>query len=198
MALIVQKYGGTSVGSPERIQAVAERVKRFRDRGDDVVVVVSAMSGETDRLIKLAKGVNAEPPAREMDVLLATGEQVTIALLAMMLEKIGCPARSYTGHQVHIRTDNVYGKARILDIDESRVRSDLKQGRVVVVAGVQGVDDEGNITTLGRGGSDTTGVALAAALKADECQIYTDVDGVYTTDPRVVPPARRLERISFA
>jgi aspartate kinase len=197
MALIVQKYGGTSVGSPERIQAVAERVKRFRDQGDNVVVVVSAMSGETDRLIKLAKGVNPEPPAREMDVLLATGEQVTIALLAMMLEKIGCPARSYTGHQVHIRTDNVFGKARILDIDESRVRSDLKQGRVVVVAGFQGVDADGNITTLGRGGSDTTGVALAAALKADECQIYTDVDGVYTTDPRVVPQARRLDRITF-
>ena len=197
MALIVQKYGGTSVGSPERIQAVAERVKRFRDQGDDVVVVVSAMSGETDRLIKLAKGVNPEPPAREMDVLLATGEQVTIALLAMMLEKIGCPARSYTGHQVHIRTDNVFGKARILDIDESRVRSDLKLGRVVVVAGFQGVDEDGNITTLGRGGSDTTGVALAAALKADECQIYTDVDGVYTTDPRVVPQARRLDRITF-
>ena len=197
MALIVQKYGGTSVGSPERIQAVAERVKRFRDQGDEVVVVVSAMSGETDRLIKLAKGVNPEPPAREMDVLLATGEQVTIALLAMMLETIGCPARSYTGHQVHIRTDNVFGKARILDIDESRVRSDLKQGRVVVVAGFQGVDADGNITTLGRGGSDTTGVALAAALKADECQIYTDVDGVYTTDPRVVPQARRLDRVTF-
>ena len=197
MALIVQKYGGTSVGSPERIQAVAERVKRFRDQGDKVVVVVSAMSGETDRLIKLAKGVNPEPPAREMDVLLATGEQVTIALLAMMLEKLGCPARSYTGHQVHIRTDNVFGKARILDIDESRVRSDLKLGRVVVVAGFQGVDEDGNITTLGRGGSDTTGVALAAALKADECQIYTDVDGVYTTDPRVVPQARRLDRITF-
>ncbi len=197
MALIVQKYGGTSVSSPERILAVAERVKRFRDRGDEVVVVVSAMSGETDRLIKLAKGVNPEPPAREMDVLLATGEQVTIALLAMMLEKIGCPARSYTGYQVHIRTDNVYGKARILDIDESRVRADLKQGRVVVVAGFQGVDDDGNITTLGRGGSDTTGVALAAALKADECQIYTDVDGVYTTDPRVVPQARRMDRITF-
>ena len=155
MALIVQKYGGTSVGSPERIQAVAERVKRFRDQGDDIVVVVSAMSGETDRLIKLAKGVNPEPPAREMDVLLATGEQVTIALLAMTLEKLGCPARSYTGHQVHIRTDNVFGKARILDIDESRVRADLQQGRVVVVAGFQGVDDDGNITTLGRGGSDT-------------------------------------------
>ena len=197
MALIVQKYGGTSVGSPERIQAVAERVQRFRQQGDDVVVVVSAMSGETDRLIKLAKAVNPEPPAREMDVLLATGEQVTIALLAMMLEKLGCPARSYTGHQVHIRTDNVFGKARILDIDESRVRADLKQGRVVVVAGFQGVDDDGNITTLGRGGSDTTGVALAAALKADECQIYTDVDGVYTTDPRVVPQARRLDRITF-
>jgi len=197
MALIVQKYGGTSVGSPERIQTVAERVKRFRDQGDDVVVVVSAMSGETDRLIKLARGINTEPPAREMDVLLATGEQVTIALLAMMLEKLGCPARSYTGHQVHIRTDNVYGKARILDIDESRVRKDLKLGRVVVVAGFQGVDVDGNITTLGRGGSDTTGVALAAALKADECQIYTDVDGVYTTDPRVVPQARRLDRITF-
>ena len=197
MALIVQKYGGTSVANPERIQAVAERVQRFRKQGDDVVVVVSAMSGETDRLIKLAKGVNPEPPAREMDVLLSTGEQVTIALLAMMLEKLGCPARSYTGHQVHIRTDNVFGKARILDIDESRVRADLKQGRVVVVAGFQGVDDDGNITTLGRGGSDTTGVALAAALKADECQIYTDVDGVYTTDPRVVPQARRLDRITF-
>ena len=197
MALIVQKYGGTSVGSPERILAVAERVQRFRQRGDDVVVVVSAMSGETDRLIKLAKGVNPEPPAREMDVLLSTGEQVTIALLAMTLEKIGCPARSYTGYQVHIRTDNVFGKARILDIDESRVRADLMQGRVVVVAGFQGVDEDGNITTLGRGGSDTTGVALAAALKADECQIYTDVDGVYTTDPRVVPQARRLDRITF-
>ena len=197
MALIVQKYGGTSVGSPERIQAVAERVKRFRDQGDEVVVVVSAMSGETDRLIKLAKGVNPEPPAREMDVLLATGEQVTIALLAMMLEKLGCPARSYTGYQVHIRTDNVFGKARILDIDESRVRSDLKLGRVVVVAGFQGVDEDGNITTLGRGGSDTTGVALAAALKADECQIYTDVDGVYTTDPRVVPEAKKLDTITF-
>jgi aspartate kinase len=197
MTLIVQKYGGTSVGSPERIQAVAERVKCFRDRGDDVVVVVSAMSGETDRLVKLAKGVNPEPPARELDVLLATGEQITIALLAMTLEKIGCPARSYTGYQVHIRTDNVYGKARILEIDETRVRSDLKKGRVVVVAGFQGVDAEGNITTLGRGGSDTTGVALAAALKADECQIYTDVDGVYTTDPRVVPEARRLDHITF-
>ncbi len=197
MALIVQKYGGTSVGDPERIQAVAERVKRFRDQGDQMVVVVSAMSGETNRLIDLGKAVNADAPAREMDVLISTGEQVTIALLAMALEKIGCPARSYTGYQVHIRTDNVYGKARIQKIDETRIRQDLDQGRVVVVAGFQGVDDDGNITTLGRGGSDTTGVALAAALKADECQIYTDVDGVYTTDPRVVPQARRLDRITF-
>jgi aspartate kinase len=197
MSLIVQKYGGTSVGSPERILAVAERVARMRREGHDLVVVVSAMTGETDRLIKLAKSVNPEPPARELDVLLATGEQTTIALLSMMLEKLGCPARSYTGSQVHIRTDNVYGKARILDIDETRVRADLKKGRVVVVAGFQGVDADGNITTLGRGGSDTTGVAMAAALKADECQIYTDVDGVYTTDPRIVPQARRLDRITF-
>ncbi len=197
MALIVQKYGGTSVGSPERINAVAEKVARMRQSGDELVVVVSAMSGETDRLLKLAKTINADPPPRELDVLLATGEQATIALLAMALEKIGCPARSYTGYQVHIRTDNVYGKARILDIDESRVRDDLNKGRVVVVAGFQGVDEEGNITTLGRGGSDTTGVAMAAALKADECQIYTDVDGVYTTDPRIVPEARRLDRITF-
>src|SRR3990170_8914490 len=197
MALLVQKYGGTSVGSPERIHAVAEKTARARRQGHDLVVVVSAMSGETDRLLERARTVNPDPPARELDVLLATGEQATIALLAMALEKIGCPARSYTGHQVHIRTDNVYGKARILDIDESRVRDDLNKGRVVVVAGFQGVDEEGNITTLGRGGSDTTGVAMAAALKADECQIYTDVDGVYTTDPRIVPEARRLDRITF-
>ena len=197
MALIVQKYGGTSVGSPERIRAVAERVKRFRDQGHDIVVVVSAMSGETNRLIDLGKIVNPDAPAREMDVLISTGEQVTIALVAMALERIGCPARSYTGYQVHIRTDNVYGKARILEIDEQRMRSDLNQGRVVVVAGFQGADEGGNITTLGRGGSDTTGVALAAALKADECQIYTDVDGVYTTDPRVVPQARRLDSVTF-
>jgi len=197
MALIVQKYGGTSVGNPERIQAVAERVKRFRAQGDDVVVVVSAMSGVTDSLIKLARSVHDDPPARELDVLLATGEQQTIALLAMSLEKMGCPARSYTGQQVHILTDNAYGKARIMKIDESRIREDLNRGRVVVVAGFQGVDEQGNITTLGRGGSDTTGVALAAALKADECQIYTDVDGVYTTDPRIVPEARRLDRITF-
>ena len=197
MALIVQKYGGTSVGTPERVQAVAERVKRFRQQGDDVVVVVSAMSGVTDSLIKLAKSVHAEPPARELDVLLSTGEQQTIALLSMVLERIGCPARSYTGYQVHILTDSAFGKARILKIDEQRIRDDLKMGRVVVVAGFQGVDEDSNITTLGRGGSDTTGVALAAALKADECQIYTDVDGVYTTDPRIVSQARRLDRITF-
>ncbi len=196
MALIVQKYGGTSVGSPERILAVADKVKRSRDAGNDMVVVVSAMSGETDRLLKLARNVHPEPPARELDVAIATGEQVTIALLSMALEKIGCPARSYTGSQVHILTDSAYGKARILKIDETRIRADLKQGRVVVVAGFQGVDEAGNITTLGRGGSDTTGVALAAALKADECQIFTDVDGVYTTDPRVVPEARRLDKIT--
>lgn len=196
MALIVQKYGGTSVGSPERINAVAERVKRWRGEGHDLVVVVSAISGETDRLIKLSKQVHPEPPARELDVLLATGEQVSIALLAMALEHKGVPARSYTGHQVHILTDNAHGKARILDIDDVRVRKDLTEGRVVVVAGFQGVDEDGNITTLGRGGSDTTGVAMAAALKADECQIYTDVDGVYTTDPRIVPQARRLDRIT--
>ncbi|UCH52319.1 MAG: aspartate kinase, partial [Pseudomonadota bacterium] len=197
MALVVQKYGGTSVGNPERIQAVAQRVARWRTKGDSVVVVVSAMSGVTDSLIKLAKSVHEEPPARELDVLLATGEQQTIALLAMALEKIGVAARSYTGQQVHIRTDNAFGKARITDIGGQRIRNDLDKGRVVVVAGFQGVDEEGNITTLGRGGSDTTGVALAAALKADECQIYTDVDGVYTTDPRVVPHARRLDRITF-
>ena len=196
MALLVQKYGGTSVGSPERINAVAQRIARTRAAGNDMVVVVSAMSGETDRLIKLARSVHPEPPARELDVLLATGEQTTIALLSMALERLGVPARSYTGHQVHIRTDNVHGKARILDIDAKRVRDDLTKGRVVVVAGFQGVDEEGNITTLGRGGSDTTGVAMAAALQADECQIYTDVDGVYTTDPRIVPTARRLNRIT--
>jgi aspartate kinase len=197
MALIVQKYGGTSVGSPERINAVAEKVARLRREGNDLVIVVSAMSGVTDSLIKLAKGVHSEPPARELDALLATGEQQTIALLSMALENIGCAARSYTGYQAHIRTDSAFGKARITRIDEKRIYEDLKQGRVVVVAGFQGVDDEGNITTLGRGGSDTTGVALAAALKADECQIYTDVDGVYTTDPRIVPQARRLDRITF-
>ncbi len=196
MALIVQKYGGTSVGNPERILAVAEKVACRRAAGDDMVVVVSAMSGETDRLINLGKSVNPQAPARELDVLISTGEQVTIALLSMALERRGCSARSYTGSQVHIRTDNAHGKARIIDIDDARVRDDLKKGRVVVIAGFQGADEDGNITTLGRGGSDTTAVAMAAALKADECQIYTDVDGVYTTDPRIVPNARRLDRIT--
>ena len=197
MALIVQKYGGTSVGSVERIQCVADKIKEWRDRGDSVVVVVSAMSGETNRLVELAKAIQNPPNPREFDVLLSTGEQVTIALLSMALEQRGCPARSYTGAQVHIRTDSAHNKARILDIDDQRIRRDLDKGRVVVVAGFQGMDEAGNITTLGRGGSDTTAVALAAALKADECQIYTDVDGVYTTDPRVVPEARRLDRITF-
>ena len=197
MALIVQKYGGTSVGNPERIGKVADKVVSWREKGNDVVVVVSAMSGETDRLLKLASDITTTPAPRELDVLLATGEQTTIALLSMALENRGCHARSYTGSQVHIRTDSAYNKARIRDIEDKRIHADLAEGRVVVVAGFQGVDKEGNITTLGRGGSDTTAVALAAALKADECQIYTDVDGVYTTDPRVVPEARRLERITF-
>ncbi len=197
MALIVQKYGGTSVGSVERIQAVAQRVKRSRDQGHEVVVVVSAMSGETDRLIGLAHAIQPRPVPRELDVLIATGEQVTIALLAMALEAVGCPARSYTGSQVQIRTDSAHNKARIRDIDGARVGSDLEAGRVVVVAGFQGIDRAGNITTLGRGGSDTSAVAMAAALKADECQIYTDVDGVYTTDPRIEPRARKLDRITF-
>jgi len=197
MALIVQKYGGTSVGSPERIEAVAEKVIAWRDRGDGVVVVVSAMSGETNRLLDLAGAITDTPVPRELDVLLATGEQVTIALLSMALEKRGYAARSYTGGQVDIRTDSVHNKARIRDIEDKRMHADLDAGRVVVVAGFQGVDEDGNITTLGRGGSDTTAVALAAALKADECQIYTDVDGVYTTDPRVEPKARRLDRITF-
>ncbi len=197
MALIVQKYGGTSVGSIERIMAVAEKVKGYRDRGDQVVVVVSAMSGETNRLIALAAEIDQAPDPREMDVLVSTGEQVTIALLSLALQKIGCAARSYTGGQVHILTDSAYSKARIRDIDAARVSADLEAGRVVVIAGFQGVDEHGSITTLGRGGSDTTAVAMAAALKADECQIYTDVDGVYTTDPRVEPKARRLDRITF-
>jgi aspartate kinase len=198
MALWVQKYGGTSVGSVERIQNVASKVAAARKKGHDIVVVVSAMSGETNRLVELANQISDNQPIpRELDVLLSTGEQVTIALLSMALEKAGCPARSYTGAQVHILTDSAHNKARIQDIDDKRIREDLKAGRVVVVAGFQGIDENGNITTLGRGGSDTTAVALAAALKADECQIYTDVDGVYTTDPRVVPEARRLERITF-
>ncbi len=197
MALIVQKYGGTSVGTAERIGAVADRVIDWRKRGNDVVVVVSAMSGETDRLLELASQISDSPVPRELDVLLATGEQVTIALLSMALEQRGCAARSYTGSQVHIRTDSAHNKARIHEIEDARMRADLTAGRVVVVAGFQGADEDGNITTLGRGGSDTTAVALAAALHADECQIYTDVDGVYTTDPRVEPKARRLERITF-
>ena len=198
MALIVQKYGGTSVGSVERIANVAERVIRWHKEGHKVVVVVSAMSGETNRLVDLANAISDKSPdPRELDVLLSTGEQVTIALLAMALIKKGYPTRSYTGHQVHIRTDSAHNKARILDIDRVRVDKDLNEGKIVVVAGFQGSDEHGNITTLGRGGSDTTAVALAAALKADECQIYTDVDGVYTTDPRVVPEARRLQKITF-
>ena len=197
MSLIVQKFGGTSVGTTERIQNVAKKVKTFRDEGHDIVVVVSAMSGETNRLIGLANSITEEPDGRELDVLVSTGEQVTIALLCMALQKIGCEARSYTGGQVRILTDSAFTKARILDIDGQRMRDDLAKGRVVVVAGFQGEDEAGNITTLGRGGSDTTGVALAAALKADECQIYTDVDGVYTTDPRVVDDARRLDKITF-
>jgi aspartate kinase len=197
MALIVQKYGGTSVGTVERIQNVANRVKKSRDAGNQVIVVVSAMSGETNRLIGLANDISSAPNPREMDVLVTTGEQVTIALLSMALQEIGCDARSYTGGQVHILTDNSHGKARITDIDDARVRADLDAGRVVVVAGFQGVDEDRNITTLGRGGSDTTAVAMAAALKADECQIFTDVDGVYTTDPRVEPKARKLDRITF-
>jgi len=199
MALIVQKFGGTSVGSVERIEQVADKVKKFRDAGDDLVVVLSAMSGETNRLIDLAKQISGEdqPVPRELDVIVSTGEQVTIALLAMALIKRGVPAVSYTGNQVRILTDSAHNKARILQIDDQKIRGDLKAGRVVVVAGFQGVDEHGNITTLGRGGSDTTGVALAAALKADECQIYTDVDGVYTTDPRVVSVAQRLDKITF-
>jgi aspartate kinase len=197
MSLIVQKYGGTSVGSIERIQAVAQKVKRWRDQGNALIVVVSAMSGETDRLVQLAKAIQEQPYPRELDVLLSTGEQVTIALLSMALQAIDCPARSYTGAQVQVRTDNAHNKARIRDIDDARVRADLDAGRVVVVAGFQGIDEQGNITTLGRGGSDTSAVAMAAALGADECQIYTDVDGVYTTDPRIEPKARKLDRITF-
>ncbi|MFQ5643991.1 MAG: aspartate kinase [Thiogranum sp.] len=197
MALIVQKYGGTSVGSPEKIQAVAEKILGYRDQGHQLVVVVSAMSGETDRLLGLAGAISERPAPRELDVLLATGEQTTIALLSMALAERGCAARSYTGAQVHILTDDAHNKARIREIDADRVAADLAAEHVVVVAGFQGVDENGNITTLGRGGSDTTAVALAAALKADECQIFTDVDGVYTTDPRVEPDARRLDRITF-
>ncbi len=197
MALIVQKYGGTSVGSVERIEHVAEKIAAFGAQGHKVVVVVSAMSGETNRLMELATAIQPQPDCRELDVLLSTGEQVTIALLAMALKKQGVAARSFTGGQVCIRTDAAHNKARIVTIDQQRVSEALDADEVVVVAGFQGIDERGNITTLGRGGSDTTAVALAAALKADECQIYTDVDGVYTTDPRIEPKARRLDRITF-
>ncbi|MFP5344596.1 MAG: aspartate kinase, partial [Gammaproteobacteria bacterium] len=197
MSLIVQKYGGTSVGNAERIGNVADKVIAARKQGHDVVVVVSAMSGETDRLLKLARELDPRPSERELDVLLATGEQVTIALLSIALEKRGCAARSYTGAQVCIRTDSAHTKARIMDIDAERIFASLSAGRVVVVAGFQGVDEQGNITTLGRGGSDTTAVAFAAAFGAERCDIYTDVDGVYTTDPRIEPKARRLDRITF-
>ncbi|MDD2667064.1 MULTISPECIES: aspartate kinase [Zoogloea] len=197
MALIVQKYGGTSVGNPERIKNVAKRVAKAHAQGNQMVIVLSAMSGETNRLIGLAKEITANPSPRELDVVISTGEQVTIGLLCMALQEEGIKARSYTGGQVRILTDDSFTKARILDIDGDNIRRDLDAGCVVVVAGFQGVDEAGNITTLGRGGSDTTGVALAAAIKADECQIYTDVDGVYTTDPRVVPEARKLDTITF-
>jgi len=197
VALIVQKYGGTSVGSAERIQAVAEKVKAARAQGHDIVVVVSAMSGETNRLLALAKSLDDQAAPAELDVLVSTGEQVTIALLAIALEKIGCPAQSFTGSQVKILTDSAFTKARIENIEVAGLTQALQAGKVAVVAGFQGIDDQGRITTLGRGGSDTTAVALAAALKADECQIYTDVDGVYTTDPRVVSEARRLSSITF-
>lgn len=197
MALIVQKYGGTSVGTVERIQEVAKKLIKHQNEGHDLVVVVSAMSGETNRLISLANELNDRPKGRELDVLLSTGEQVTIALLCMALEQLGVHANSYTGGQVRILTDNTHNKARIMEIDANKIRTDLAKGHIVVVAGFQGCDEQGNITTLGRGGSDTTAVALAAVLKADECQIYTDVDGVYTTDPRVVSEARRLDYITY-
>jgi len=197
MALIVQKYGGTSVGTPERIKHVARRVAGWKARGHRLVVVVSAMAGETNRLLALAREVQGQPSPRELDVMLSTGEQVTIALMSMALMELGLKARSYTGSQVKILTDSAFTRARIVRIDEERIRADLDDDRIVVVAGFQGMDEAGNITTLGRGGSDTTAVALAAALQAQECQIYTDVDGVYTTDPRIVPEARRLKTITF-
>jgi len=197
MSLIVQKYGGTSVGTIEKIGKVADKVVSHVKNGDQIVVTVSAMSGETNRLIALAHEISDKPHPREMDVIVSTGEQATIALLSMALVDRGCDARSYTGNQIRMLTDSSHGKARILEIQCDGMREDLKQGRVVVVAGFQGVDCDGNITTLGRGGSDTTAVAIAAALKADECQIYTDVDGVYTTDPRIEPNARKLDQITF-
>ncbi len=197
MALIVQKYGGTSVGSIERIKAVAKKIKAYKNKGNTIIVCVSAMGGETNHLTGLANSIQETPSLREMDVLLATGEQVTIALLSMALQQIDCDAISYTGHQVRILTDNSYGKARIKEIDDKNIHKSLKEDKVVVIAGFQGVDAEGHITTLGRGGTDTTAVAIAAALKADECQIYTDVDGVFTTDPRIEPNARRMDYVSY-
>ena len=197
MALIVQKFGGTSVATTERIKNVAKRIARWKARGNDIIVVPSAMSGETNRLIALAKEISPKPDPRELDVIAATGEQVTIGLLAMALQEEGLKAKSYTGPQVRVLTDSVFTKARILKIDDEKIRKDLDEGYVVIVAGFQGADEAGNITTLGRGGSDTSAVALATALKADECQIYTDVDGVYTTDPRIVPEARKLDTITF-
>ncbi|SUD98943.1 Aspartokinase 2 [Psychrobacter phenylpyruvicus] len=197
MALIVQKYGGTSMGSIDRIKNVAKRIKRWHDHGHQVIVVVSAMSGETNRLIDLANQISSTPDPREYDQMVSTGEQVSISLLSMAIQELGIGARSFTGGQVAIRTDNKHTKARIESIDSENIQAQLNAGNVVVVAGFQGVDAEGNITTLGRGGSDTTGVALAAALDADECQIYTDVDGVYTTDPRVTAKARKLDKITF-
>lgn len=197
MARVVQKYGGTSVGDVERIRNVARRVVNTRNQGHEVVVVVSAMAGETDKLIRLAQQVTPTPDEREMDVLISTGEQVSIALLAIALKDMGTEAKSYLGFQIKIATDSVFGKARITSIDSEKMRQDLKEGRVIVVAGFQGVDDSGNITTLGRGGSDTSAVAVAAALEADVCEIYTDVDGVYTTDPNVYAKARKLSKISY-
>src|SRR5690554_3936344 len=197
MSLIVQKYGGTSMGSVERIQNVARRVAKWHAAGHQVVVVPSAMSGETNRLLGLAKEISPQPDARELDMLAATGEQASSALLAMALMSQGVSARSYAGWQVPVRTDSSFNRARILSIDDARIQGDLDAGRVVIVTGFQGVDDDGNITTLGRGGSDTSAVAVAAAMKADECLIFTDVDGVYTTDPRVVPEARRMNVVSF-
>ena len=197
MALIVQKFGGTSVATTDRIKNVAKRVAKWKALGHDIIVVPSAMSGETNRLLGLAKEITASPSPRELDVIASTGEQVTIGLLAMAMHEEGLKAKSYTGTQVRVLTDSTFTKARILQIDDDKIHKDLAEGNVVVVAGFQGADDEGNITTLGRGGSDTSAVALAAALKADECQIYTDVDGVYTTDPRVVPEAKKLDTITF-
>ncbi|WP_372880886.1 aspartate kinase [Psychromonas sp.] len=197
MALLVQKYGGTSVGNVERIKIVAEKVKATKENGHDVVVVLSAMSGETNRMIALAKEITPNPSPREMDVLLTTGEQTTIALLSMALHDLGIDAVSMTGDQIRLKTDSSHSKARILDVETDNLKEHLKLGRVVVVAGFQGRSESNDITTLGRGGSDTSAVAIAAALKADECQIYTDVDGVYTTDPRVEPHARRLDSITF-